>query len=40
MARELSGFVWDIVRREMPQILPAAGYPSDTPRPEDALDIG
>ena len=40
VARELTGFIWDIVRREMPQILPAAGYASDTPRPEDALDIG
>ena len=40
VARELSGFVWDIVRHEMPQILPAAGYPSDTPQPADALDIG
>ena len=40
VARELTGFVWDIVRREMPRILPAAAHAGDTPRPEDALDIG
>ncbi len=40
VARELSGFVWEIVRREMPRILPAAGCGSDSPRGDDALDIG
>ena len=40
VARELSGFVWDIVRREMPRIPPAAGHVRDTPQSEDALEIG
>ena len=40
VARELSGFVWDIVRCEMPRILSAAGHVSDAPQSEDALEIG
>ena len=37
VARELSGFVWDIVRREMARIAPAPGSPRAT---ADATGVG
>ena len=40
VARELSGFVWDIVRREMPRIPPAPRHTSGSSRSDDAVDIG
>ena len=40
VARELSGFVWDIVCREMPRVPPAPRHTSGSSRSDDAVDIG
>ena len=40
VARELSGFVWDIVCREMARIPPAPRPATGSSRSDDAVDIG